>query len=725
MARAARTILAVAAALFVWTGDGVRAGDAPPSAADARQLYDKGRWAESLAVWEELIASNSDDAAVVSGDAHWFASQCRVKRGENAEAVAVLNAYVKGWPKGKGIARALAGIFDVWVAAGDEAKAQAAGRRELKETPDASWSLGVLRTFVAKGWTVPKLESSYETLHRFAYTDIKWANEPDLALVLLDQIEKGSPKAEWVKSGRIAYDAGWCQKVASRYRDAIETWVKWLPRFPDSEYVPWAHLHLAECYSSIDPPDLAAAKKQLAFVMSSKDATAKCRETAEKLLTAVQSGGATVQLADGLPTRAGLGKVVLLTNFDAGDAWSKAIEKWRSARKAQVVRFKTTDVHAAIDDLRKIGAEFVAVAVQPSTVDVNFQLEILELSRELDADPMPDFQFGYLTARTPEDLAAFADRILAKDADGVKSASVASLTGDGAPIRELDALLHFGHGNPWAVVDGATAEEIANFALPKHPVVFSGACFNGVLSRSWHRSQMQMQFLPPDDVALDHLVSLAWVHAGATGLLASMEGDRGEMAMAEWAHFRETAAPLGEVIGSTYRLAFTSLDETYPGFPRYKAGVAKRMGFYDVMLRGLVARILVGDPSSRPLAAPLDPPHAAETAVWDREKAACTVTVEVLRSDQGFWQNTLARKGDGAFDDRLTARVALPEGLAGRLEDLELDVKGADGAAIQLTQTCVRHEAWGGRRYVDLQLESSDGRLGAVGTKATFRFAVK
>jgi hypothetical protein len=68
------------------------------------------------------------------------------------------------------------------------------------------------------------------------------------------------------------------------------------------------------------------------------------------------------------------------------------------------------------------------------------------------------------------------------------------------------------------------------------------------------------------------------------------------------------------VIGLEYRLAFTSLPETFSSFPRYVPGRAKRTGFYDVMLRGMVSRILLSDPSFRPLKEPLDPP-ATRTSV--------------------------------------------------------------------------------------------------------------
>jgi hypothetical protein len=42
------------------------------------------------------------------------------------------------------------------------------------------------------------------------------------------------------------------------------------------------------------------------------------------------------------------------------------------------------------------------------------------------------------------------------------------------------------------------------------------------------------------------------------------------------------------------------------------------------------------------------------------------------------------------------------------------------GAEIPLTRSQVKHEIWGGKRFVDVQAESEDGRLPRPGTKATF-----
>jgi hypothetical protein len=286
-------------------------------------------------------------------------------------------------------------------------------------------------------------------------------------------------------------------------------------------------------------------------------------------------------------------------------------------------------------------------------------------------------------------------------------------------VSDLDLLLHFGHGQAWCVEKMISGEEIAELPLPKAPVVFSGACFNGVLSRSWHDSALKLAFLPPREIETKRLVSLSWVHAGASALLAALEADRGEMAGAEWEYLRSTAAPLGGVIGLEYRLAFTSLSESFASFPRYVPGRAKRMGFYDVMLRGMVSRILIGDPAYRPLDAPLDPEPTRTTVVRDETSGTVTITVEIVRPTFFTFTNMLPMSGKGAFDRRLHARVELPGTVGARYGRSSVKVESAEGE-IALTRHHVKHEIWGGRRFVNVQAESEDGRLARPGTKATF-----
>ena len=686
-------------------------------AAEAQALFDEGRFEESLAAWSDVLKTFRAHDLVTSGDAHWHAAQCNARLGRTEEAADLLAAYVKANPAGTGEFLAQQRIFDLWVEAGDAARAQAAGAVLLRKYPDAKGCYAVLRRFLESGWKPPKLATSYDALSFWTFDRTDGRKDPDLRLAFLDLLEKHFPREPSVKEGGTLYSRAWCHLKAGRFEEAIAQCETYLRKFPGGSAEDSARLVAAEACLSLAPPDTAKAEKLIKAVLA--DPKCRRRGEAEGLLAAARGGGPTAQVSEGCPKPEGLGRTVLLTNLLLGDARLRALEGWRGARGAEVVRFGGSDVEDAAKDLARIGPEFVAVVVAPTTVDINFHFAMLELCRDLDGDPMPDFHFGYLVARDAKDLGAFAERILGSERRGGVAAREAVDLKQTQVVSDLDLLLHFGHGQAWCVEKMITGEEIAELPLPRAPVVFSGACFNGVLSRSWHDSALKPSFLPPREVDAKRLVSLAWVHAGASALLAALEGDRGEMAGAEWEHLRSTAAPLGEVIGLEYRLAFTSLPESFASFPRYVPGRAKRTGFYDVMLRGMVSRILLSDPAFRPLKEPLDPLPTRIGVARDDSTQALTVTVEVERVPPFTFVNVLPMSGRGAFDWRIYARVELPGDPAMRYGRPAVRAE-AGGAEIALTRFHVKHEIWGGKRFVNVQLESEDARLAKPGTKATF-----
>jgi len=429
-----------------------------------------------------------------------------------------------------------------------------------------------------------------------------------------------------------------------------------------------------------------------------------------------------IPLKKGLPAPDGLGRLVILTDLESRDDRSKAVKRLAEARDAKILRFREGKLDAVRTKLEREGPEFVALAVAPETVDVNFHYEVLALCRDLDDDPMPDFFFGYLTARDGPDLERLVDGILRREAEETTSprAETVPLTGSGERVKELDYLLHFGHGQAWRVDDGMTGREVGALDLPRAPVVFSGACFNGVLSRSYHKCALQRVFLAPTTIDPADLMTLNWVHAGASAYLAAMEGDRGEMAIAEWEYFRQHACTMGEVIGYQYRLAFTSVYADFTKFPRYVPGHGKRMGFYDVMLRGMVSRILLSDPSYRPLKEPLDEPAHEAALTFDPEAKTVVVDVEVKRYSQGLHLNYLPKSGRGVFDRRVYVRVELPDDVPTKFGDLQVEArKGAE--PIELTRSQIRHEVWGGKRYLNLQAEMP---AGSVDPGVTVRFTL-
>ncbi len=413
-----------------------------------------------------------------------------------------------------------------------------------------------------------------------------------------------------------------------------------------------------------------------------------------------------ISIKKGLPKATGLGRMVVVTNLPGRDARYRAIKTFAAWRDAKIVRFKENNVAAVRKALRRDGPEFVAFAVTPETVDINFHYDVLEMCRDLDSDPMPDFHFGYLCARDGPDMEAWVRRMQARESKppAKPTAKIVALTGSGAQLYGLDYILHFGHGQAWCVTKGMTGKQVGALELERAPVVWSGACFNGVLSRSYHRSQGQYIFMPPATVPPEQLMTLNWVHAGVSGYFAALEGDRGEMAVAEWETFRRRACSLGETIGEQYRLAFTSLPADYPGFPRYVTNRKKRMLFYDVMLRGMVSRLLLSDPSLRPLREPMDKPVHQTTVEWNKKKDALVVKVEVLRAAQGAHLNYLPKSRRGVFDHRVYVRVALDVNSPADLKFVDVAVAGGKKAPV-LTRTHVRHEVWGGVRYLNLQAE--------------------
>jgi len=698
------------------------AGESDPDvlAEDARRLLKEDRYAESLALWMRLIDDSGAHPSVTEGDAHWYASRCLRYLGEPKNAAGLLESYLKRFPRGKGGFAANLGIFYSYDEAGEEKPARKAGKRVFAGWPEANGTFTVLRMWVERGWKVPRLKTPFKTLYDWTFKRIEGTRDPELRLAFLDILSTQHRNEGFVTDGAILYCQAWAHIQAGRPEEGLALGEKHLKLYPKDVNRDKMRVLMARALLDLSPPMTKRARKLLRAVVA--NAGPKYRKQAEELL-GVEPRDRSIQIEKGCPKPEGLSKIVVLTNLSSGSDWFRAAAKWRKARSAEVVQFRGSDPKAAMGSLRRIGPEFVAVHVKPETIDNNFHLGVLELCRGLDRDPMPDFHFGYLTARNPKDLEAFLAGILEKEARGGTSGDVVAVQGPGGRLASLDFLLHYGHGTPRRVVGGLDAAGVAALALENGPVVFSGACFNGVCGLSFESSVRDYTFHTPRMLRPEEVISLAWIHAGATGLFAALDGDRGEMAMAEWEYFREHAASLGEVIGHTYRSVFTSLKEDYGDFPRYRAGQPRRTYFFDVMLRGWTSRILISDPMYRPLKRPLTGPTARASA--RRSGDAIVVEVESVRFVSGPFINILPRLAGTPFrEKRLYARVALPEGFTGRLGRPKVALSGK-AAGVDLSRRLVRHEVWGGRRYVTVQAESASGKLVTAGAKTTWTFPIR
>lgn len=708
--------IGIAIALLLFLGaPSIAAEDPAARAAEARKLYGRADYGAALAIWKELIADHRKHPIVADGDAHEGAARCLEKRGEHAEVAGLYESYLRSHPRGQGVFKAHAGIFNAWVAAGDDARAQKAGKQIFKRYPDAKGTFSILMTWLEKKWKTPRLQTSYDVLHFWAFDRIDGSRWPDHRLAVLDIIANQHKREKLVKDHGILYCRAWCHLTAGRPAEAITLGAQYIKRKPRGTYADRTRIVVARAHLATTPPAIAAATRLLEIVANGEDA--KQRDIAKDLLAQTGAGPASIQIVEGFPTSEGLGRVVLLTNLTKRHAMREALGPWMEARQAEVVTFRGRDVAGAAAKLRKLGHEFVAVAVEPGTIDNDFQLSMLELCRGLDEDPMPDFHYGYLTARSAEDLGALTRRILEKEKEGGRVAREVSPPKPGLDFAGIDFFIHYGHGTSRRIVDGVSARDLDKITLPSRPIIFSGACFNGVCARTHERFSLGNHHGKPDELEVDEAISLAWIHAGATGLFAALDGDRGEMAGAEWEHFKEHAPPLGAVIGYQYRLTFTSLREAFETFPRYTPGERKNKTFYHVMLRGQTSRILISDPSYRPLAKPLTKP-SQRWSVHTKDDGTLEVKVEVLRRTNGPFVNTLPTTAGTPFKEvRLYARVPLPRGYEG-----SVGFPAVDSGGIDLTKVQAKHEVWGGRRYVNLQAESRDGKLASAGTVVTYTF---
>jgi hypothetical protein len=94
---------------------------------------------------------------------------------------------------------------------------------------------------------------------------------------------------------------------------------------------------------------------------------------------------------------------------------------------------------------------------------------------------------------------------------------------------------------------------------------------------------------------------------------------------------------------------------------------------------------------------------------------------------QFLFSNTITTKGFGGrgfTEYRLWSRAELPSDLSGRPGKPAVTLEIA-GQPVEPLRTLVRHEVWGGKRYVCVQVDSSDVKLMGVGSRATFTFPVE
>lgn len=94
---------------------------------------------------------------------------------------------------------------------------------------------------------------------------------------------------------------------------------------------------------------------------------------------------------------------VILTNIPEGDPFYSAVSLLASYRSASIVSFSSS-VGESLGSLRVVMPEYVAVAVKPQTIDVNFLAQTYLVLSQLDDDQFLDCSVGFITGATSSEM---------------------------------------------------------------------------------------------------------------------------------------------------------------------------------------------------------------------------------------------------------------------------------------------------------------------------------
>lgn len=237
---------------------------------------------------------------------------------------------------------------------------------------------------------------------------------------------------------------------------------------------------------------------------------------------------------------------VVVSMVGKTDPYDAAAQRLSKIRNASVHYATPDDLQAVLVHLQQTSPINVAFVVRPDQFDINLAHRVLRIATQVDDDPFVDFNYGFITGRTPDaavrlaEAGAKAQRQRRKPsisivgvADGnfLKKSTTQSqvIPLRGLPLKlnwshivspksgqrdeafidktltelERSPLIAFaGHGFPDRVVDGPTSSDIRgrNF---KGAVAFNIACYTGVTSnwfeRDWKSGKMVEQCVESDN----------------------------------------------------------------------------------------------------------------------------------------------------------------------------------------------------------------------------------
>jgi hypothetical protein len=393
------------------------------------------------------------------------------------------------------------------------------------------------------------------------------------------------------------------------------------------------------------------------------------------------------------------GPCVVLTNVGPDAPYAKVVEAALAAVDTkEPLRFVRPE--GLLPRLRELRPATALVVVAPDTLDVNLARELLLVASRVDDDPFVDFDYGFITGRTPEAALAFLaateevrarpelveKRVLeiagpnALDDDrvifwgrpialpplpgyaheslnhgrrGFADAQVGKLSGYG--------VVHLGgHGVPERVEQGLTAAQIARVEWP-HAIVWSGACWTGVVDR-W----FDMRGEKVKERRCREPFCLAVLERGVGAYLAALHPDHGIPVWQEIEHVMQTGCSLGAAMRHDYAQVVLASGGRRPDLPVWKDGEAPPpLGRGSMELVGTAARVLFGDPRIRPFEKMLPDTFALETAPAEGG-LRIVATLQDLRAKASLMDTFAGDLGKDPmlFNDRALLQVPIPADLA-------------------------------------------------------------
>lgn len=194
---------------------------------------------------------------------------------------------------------------------------------------------------------------------------------------------------------------------------ALEESRRWLEKYPEDGSAAMMSFYQGCFLRNLGRPEEARRVwKQLRADHPGTTAADAARSYLEAMPSALRSGASRPPsrlkgVLPAGPTSSGAYLVVrvgLEPEQPLGRAFRKVADEMASFHEAGTLDFDGRDFDGLAGELARLGPRHVVFVLAPETLDITLHRRILLLSTRLDDDVFPDFEFGYFTAKTGEQL---------------------------------------------------------------------------------------------------------------------------------------------------------------------------------------------------------------------------------------------------------------------------------------------------------------------------------